>query len=96
MSYFDKASQFKLGDVFYECEAGRNIEARVTRVPVAGQHGDGSRFLDWVAENTQNGEEITYRLTENLEHYGPRLYDQPQYGGMRNGEFIMPLVGAKE
>jgi hypothetical protein len=96
MADFDKLAQMKVGDVFYECEMGLNIEARVTSLPVASNdNSEGRRVLRWNAVNTQNGEPIAYLLTEGLDHYGPRIYDQPQYGGMRNGEFVFPLLGAR-
>jgi hypothetical protein len=84
---------FKIGDVFYECEAGINIEARVTEPPVEGAGFEGKRQWRWKAVNTQNGQEIDYLITEGLSHYGPRLYRSPQYCGYVGGEIVFPLLG---
>jgi hypothetical protein len=94
MADFDKLAQMKPGDVFFECEYGTNIRARVLSAPVASNDGvDGRRVLRWEAENTENGEAISYMLTEGLDHYGPRIYDVPQYGRMQNGVWVTPLLG---
>lgn len=85
---------FKVGDVFYECQSGANIEARVVEAPKMTRTDDGKTQWSWVAENTQNGERIDYLLTEGMTHYGPRLYRSPQYVRFRDGELIFPLVGA--
>ena len=72
-----------------------NIRARVLTPPVVSTDGhEGRRVVRWEAENTENSEPISYMLTEGLGHYGPRIYDQPQYGGFINGEFQFPLYGA--
>lgn len=87
-------SKLNVGDVFYECEMGVNIEARVTTKPeVVSKYEDRLDQWAWKAENTQTGEVIDYLLTDDLSHYGPRLYDQPQYGYVRDGEWRTPLVG---
>lgn len=90
---FDEIAQFKVGTVFYECEAGMNIEARVTSEPVLGEGYEGRRVLTWEAVNTQNDEPISYRLTEGLEHYGPRIYGQPKYVRVNKGGWEFPLLG---
>lgn len=97
MSIRDSEIQnFKIGDVFYECEMGMNIEARVTSEPVATfSEGLDKRQWTWTAENTQNGKQINYLLTEGMSHYGPRLYRMPQYCRMVNGEMTFPLLGAE-
>lgn len=84
----------KVGDVFYECEMGRNIEARVTEAPVEGKGIEGRTTWSWKAVNTQNGKEIDYLITEGYSHYGPRLYTDPEYVCFVNGEVVAPLVGA--
>lgn len=85
----------RIGDVFYECEMGMNIEARVTSEPVETGELDGKRQWRWTAENTQNGKVINYLLTEGMSHYGPRLYRIPQYCRMVDGEMTFPLLGAE-
>jgi hypothetical protein len=84
----------KVGDVIYECEAGMNIEARVTEAPTETGYVDGRKQWQWKAVNTQCGEEINYLLTEGLSHYGPRLYRNPQYCRFSEGEMTFPLFGA--
>lgn len=82
----------QIGDIFYECEAGMNIEARVLTVPkeVADE---GRRHWEWQAENTKNGEVINYSLTEGLSHYGPRLYRDPQYASIKDGVVNFKFIG---
>lgn len=84
---------FKVGDIFYECQSGANIEARVIEAPKKLVTGDGQTQWSWAAENTQNGERIDYLMTEGLPHYGPRLYREPQYCRFHNGELVFPLLG---
>lgn len=84
---FDDVAALKPGDVFYECEMGVNIRARVTTAPMLGESYEGRKTLSWKAENTENGNLIDYMLTEGLGHYGPRLYTAPQYC-----KLIFPLV----
>ena len=93
---FDQLAALRPGDVFYECESGMNIRARVTTLPLVGDDGyEGRRVLRWEAENTESGEPISYMLTEGLDHYGPRIYDAPQYARAKGGEWEYPLVGAR-
>lgn len=87
----------QVGDIFYECEYGTNIEARITSAPVESfSESLGKRQWKWTAENTQNGKVIDYLLTEGLSHYGPRLYRQPQYIRFEDGKTTIPLMGAVE
>lgn len=85
----------KIGDIFYECESGINIEAKVTEAVTEHEGFEGRKQWKWKAVNTQNGKEISYMLTDGLSHYGPRLYKSPQYARVVNGEFDFPLYGAK-
>ncbi len=88
-------ADLKVGDVFYECEGGFNVEARVIEAPSQLPDAyDGRTQWQWKAVNTQTGVEIEYRLTEGLEHYGPRIYSAPQYARFDNGEMTFPLYGA--
>lgn len=90
---------FEIGDIFYECEAGMNIEARVKTKPVSEMTdivGEMRKQWRWTAENTQSGEEIAYLLTDGLSCYGPRLYRSPQYVMFKDGIISVPLVGAPE
>jgi hypothetical protein len=92
----EEVPSFEIGDIIYECEAGTNIETRITSKPIEDAGHDGKRRWSWNAVNTQNGEEIAYMLTEGLSHYGPRLYRQPQYGRFTADGFDMPLYGAPQ
>lgn len=92
---FDEIASLKVGDVLFECQYGANISARVVIEPVAGTGYEGRRTLAWKAENTEDGTPIDYGLTEGLEHYGPRIYSEPQYAVFRDGKATFPLVGAK-
>lgn len=95
MSILDRdIPSLKVGEVIYECEAGMNTEARVTKAPTEVDGVDGRKQWRWDAVNTQNGEAISYLLTEGLSHYGPRLYRAPQYCCVSNGEISFPLLGA--
>jgi len=92
-----KPSDLKIGDVFYECQSGFNIEARVTSTPESSTDGhEGRTHWKWTAENTQNDEVINYGLTEGMEHYGPRLYDSPQYCHMVDGNIVFNLIGSPD
>lgn len=83
-----------VGDVFYECEMGMNIEARVTEAPKISGDFEGRNQWSWKAENTQSGDVISYLLTDGLSHYGPYIYREPQYARVVSGEMVFPLVGA--
>src|SRR5438128_990324 len=97
MADFDKLSKMKIGDVFYECEMGLNIRSRVMSEPVVSNDGyEGRRVLRWAAENTEDGSSVDYMLTEGLDHYGPRIYDAPQYGYVKDGEWTVRLVGEEQ
>ena len=94
----DEIGTLKVGDVIYECEYGTNIEVRITSEPVQVPGGgyEWRTQWQWTAENTQNGEPIAYLLTEGLSHYGPRLYREPQYSRIVDGEWTIRLLGAPE
>lgn len=87
----------KPGDVFYECESGLNIEARVVSSPVKGWSASLERN-QWrfTAINVHTGAPIDYLLTEGFSHYGPRLYREPQYATIRSdGTMLFRFVGQK-
>ena len=83
----------KVGDIFYECEMGMNIECRVMTNPQEVANFDGKRVWEWQAENTKTKETIQYRLTEGLSHYGPKIYSKPQYVCIENGKAVFKFVG---
>jgi hypothetical protein len=97
MSYsFDEVLAFEVGKIYYECEMGLNIEARVASVPVLGKDRDGRRQASWTAVNTQNNQPIISMTIEGLMHYGPRMYSSPQFFTMVDGKCVFPLLGAEE
>lgn len=68
-------SSFEIGDKYYECEMGINIECTVCSKPEC--IGDGTWV--WTALDDV-GNRIDYRWTEGISDcYGPRLYTSPQY-----------------
>ena len=92
-----KPQDIKIGTVFYECQSGMNIKARATTDPVSSEGIDGRTYWQWKAVNVINDSEILYGLTEGLEHYGPRLYDSPQYISRNSsGKMVFKLLGGGE
>lgn len=91
-------TMLKVGDEFFECESGINIHCRVTSdVTVDDYYDDFSKEnrkqYRWTAVNVYNDEEISYLITEGLEHYGPRLYSSPQYATVKNGNMEFKFYG---
>lgn len=75
----------EVGDVFYECQYGINLEF-VVKTPIVKSKGFEDRdTYDWTAVS-KKGTTTNFRLTKGLEHYGPRIYEQPQYATIKNGE----------
>lgn len=62
------------GSVFYECDYGMCIKLKVTSFIT---------FKDnqwtWTAVDLGSGEEVDYLVTKGFEHYGPKLYSDPDY-----------------
>ena len=85
-----KPSELNVGDIFYECQSGTNIKAKVTTQPKSKKvtlAGKECVQWEWTALNVTTDVKINYCLTEGFEHYGPRLYNEPQYVYMKGGEF---------
>ncbi|MCP4990071.1 MAG: hypothetical protein GY928_29720 [Colwellia sp.] len=82
---------FNVGDKYYECESGYNLELTVLTKPVKSDKNSWT----WKAID-DSGKEVDYRLTEGMEHYGPRLYSTPQYCSL-NGEggFVFKTIHGK-
>lgn len=92
----EEIQKLAVGDVFYECEMFMNVEARVTEAPTSSTSEPGGHTQwRWKAENTQNGEEINYLLTERMSHYGPYIYREPQYARIVDGQPVFPLLGGQ-
>lgn len=74
------------GDVFWEsCQLG-NAKGVVTTEPKLEDD-----VFTFTADITSDGVNITrdvsYRITKGMEHYGPRLYKEPDYVYIKDGEF---------
>ena len=85
-----------IGDIFYECQSGYNIMCKVLTRPEWTNEdvfGTSSRHWKWLGQNVHNREKIQYGLTEGLEHYGPRLYREPQYAHFIDGSAVFKFVG---
>ena len=67
----------KVGDVFYECAAGYNLEMNVVD-PIVYENEQWK----WVAEDVDRNR-VNYLITDGYEHYGPRIYKEPQYIDIR-------------
>lgn len=70
-------SQMKKGDVLWESGQCGSTEFIVKDDPT---FNDGK--WEWIGI-TDNGE-VEYLITEGAEHYGPRIYKVPVYGGNLN------------
>jgi hypothetical protein len=91
-----KPEDMNIGDIFYECQSGINLKCKVLTRPEYTNEvysGIAKRHWKWVAENVYNGDKINYGLTEGFEHYGPRLYSEPQYVHFIDGECVFKFMG---
>lgn len=68
-----KPIDLNVGDVFYECASGINFKMIVRTKP----EFDNGKW-SWTAIGS-DGNIIDYLITEGFEHYGPKIYSQPQY-----------------
>lgn len=86
-------SKLKIGDVFYECEYGRNLRAVVATKPelVDGQ-------WRWKAKCDTGGlvTTIDYCSTVGFEHYGPRLYSEPMYASHIGNRIGYKIIGGED
>lgn len=76
-----KPIDLEVGMVYYECSSGYNMKmtvvspAEVTSVKIMGK--DRNQY-SWLVER-KDGRQLTCVSTEGFEHYGPRIYREPQY-----------------
>lgn len=70
----------KAGEVVWECEGGRNL--RMTIKDNAANTGKGYEAIGV----TVNDVEVYLYHAYGYEHYGPKLYKNPQYCYLRDGE----------
>ena len=88
--------EMNIGDIFYECQSGYNIKCKVLTRPewVLQESAEKTRkHWTWFAVNVFTGGNINYGLTEGLEHYGPRIYSEPQYVHYKDGVSSFKFVG---
>lgn len=77
-----KATDLEVGMVYYECSSGMNLQGTVVSPVVESAiftMGKERKQWCWVAER-KNGTKFDCAITEGFEHYGPRIYREPQYG----------------
>lgn len=93
---FDDVANIVVGQVFYECESGRNIVAMcLTKAEIVAAD-DGKRSARFKGLNLMSHEEINYMVTEGLMHYGPRLYTNPEYVKVAGpGEIEISYMGER-
>ena len=92
-------ADFTVGDTIYECQSGLNIKVEVTSRPeyvLETSFGTERKYWTWSGKNVYSGEAIAYALTEGLEHYGPRLYSEPQYVTVTGGEVAYRFIGDED
>ena len=87
-----KPDNLNVGDVFYECQYGINIKVEVITRPKYTLE-DNRRHWVWIGKNVCDGSIINYALTEGLDHYGPRIYSEPQYCHFIDGEIVFKFLG---
>ncbi len=83
MSWSLKIGDIKKGDVFYECEAGRNIQmTALGNARKVTSHGSKGYALK---ARLEDGELITLFEAFNAGAYGLRLYKMAMYGSPQRG-----------
>lgn len=65
-------SELKKGDVVFECSQYGSIEVRVDS-PVKFKDGK------WTFKGSTPDGKTDFLVTQGMEHYGPRFYDEPIY-----------------
>lgn len=85
-------ADLSIDDIFYECQSGFNIKAKVLTQPtyeiVTIANKDRKQW-SWKALNVTTNIIIDYTWTEGLSStYGPRIYSEPQYCRFENGQVI--------
>lgn len=89
----DQIKDMKVGQIFYECGYGTNLEAKVLTAPVVEDVKDGKGNIKWQAECTQTGRIIDYAVNESMTAYGLNLHEKPQYVQVVDGEVTYPRMG---
>ncbi len=68
----------KIGDITYEFEHGMGVKSEVITKP----EWDGKGYK-WKSKNTKTDDVIDYYVSHGLSHYGPNLYDNEAYKGVK-------------
>ena len=77
------ATSLKNNDVFFECECGMNSEYRVTENI---KFNDARDAISWKGVNTNTNEIVEFMIREDYQHYGPKIYKEPQYVSMNEND----------
>ncbi len=76
---YKQLKEIQSGDTLFNCSGGINIEFSVTIAPTETfVESLDSNQLSWKGIDP-DGEEISFLITENLTHYGPRIYSHKAY-----------------
>lgn len=69
----------KDGDVFYECEYGMSYQYKVVGdVQITMYEDTNTERHQWQWKGVSpDGREVDFLVTEGFEHYGPKLYSEP-------------------
>lgn len=68
-----KLQDIKQGDTVYECQYGMNLKLKALTSPE--RHDGGWRIFC----ETETGKRVELYCRDNVGHYGPQLYKEPQY-----------------
>ncbi len=72
----------KIGDIHYEYSYGKEIVVEVISLPVAEERKEDI-YWTW-ASKTENGEKVTYRVSNKFQHYAANIYTYPAYRNLRD------------
>ena len=72
-------NEIKIGDIHYEYESNLGIIVEVLTLPI---RNDDSQWT-WTSKKINDGKIINYLVTEGMEHYGPNLYTNEAYAGIK-------------
>ena len=78
MSYsFKEICKFERGQTYWESSQYGSIRFTVKDAPIVSNDGEHEQVR--FKGVTDDGEEISFLVTEGLEHYGPSFYDFKAY-----------------
>ena len=76
--------KIKRDDVVYECEHGENVKF-IALEDVHQKEGD-LEWWEFKARRVSTGEVVVMGVREGFDHYGPKLYKEPEYADPRTLE----------